>query len=57
MNEAVLRVLRMLADGERGPRVHAVLDELEAAPHAPAAPAPHAPAAPPRQVPFKPEGN
>lgn len=45
MDATVLRVLRMLADGVIGPRVHDVIDELEAAGHAPAAPAP-APLAP-----------
>jgi hypothetical protein len=55
MEETVLRVLRMLADGVIGPRVHELLDELEAAGHAPAAPparAPLAPALPPVTTPF-----
>lgn len=30
MEETVLRVLRMLADGVIGPRVHELLDEIEA---------------------------
>jgi hypothetical protein len=52
MNELVLRVLRKLADGERGPAVHELLDEIEAAGRVPAAPAPQAPAPSlPRPVP------
>jgi hypothetical protein len=47
MEETVLRVLRMLADGVIGPRVHELLDELEAAP---APPAPHLPPAVPAAV-------
>lgn len=53
--EALIEVLRLLADGARGPRVHELLDQLEAAGHAPAAPAPQAPAVAP--VPFLPGGT
>jgi hypothetical protein len=38
----------MLADGKRGPLVHELIDELEAAGDLPAVPAPTAPAGPPR---------
>ena len=45
--EALIAVLRMLADGARGPVVHELLDKLEAAGHVPAPPAPSAPPAAP----------
>lgn len=50
--EALIEVLRLLADGARGQRVHELLDQLEAAGHVPAAPAPQAPAVPPVLAPF-----
>ncbi len=49
--DALLAVLRQLADGARGPLVHALIDELEAAlaAQAPQAPAP-APIGPPAAI-------
>lgn len=52
MEEAVLRVLRLLADGVIGPRVHELIDELEAAGAAPAAPVLQVPSLPPVTAPF-----
>lgn len=50
--DGLLSVLRMLADGVRGPLVHELIDKLEAAGKAPAA-APRAPAAPPAALQFQ----
>ena len=50
--EALLEVLRLLADGVIGPRVHELLDQIEAGGHAPAAPAPQVPSLTPVPIPF-----